>query len=281
MKNENFYSDITATIIEQVESGKLSLSALWGSQLPLRVTGETYQGTNVLALWVSSAVNSYTNPTWMTYQQAKKLGGQVRKGETGTKVIKYKPLTKEDKNGDEKTFHMVKAYSVFNVDQIDGLGETFATVEGTAQPVEFINDYLITNTGVTVNHGGEEAYYHTGTDEIHFPDIKSFKDTESYYAVMAHELTHWTMAKSRLNRDRDATSKASIAKEELIAELGAAFICAELGLKTIERTDHAAYIQSWLSIFKHDSKAIFEAAKEAQKAADFIRSLQTAKRKAA
>jgi antirestriction protein ArdC len=169
----------------------------------------------------------------------------------------------------------MKGYTVFNVEQIEGLpGEYYDKPEPAGEAVERIDraEKFFASTGASIHHGGDRAYYAIGPDHIKVPYIEAFRDAESYYATLAHEVTHWTRHESRLNRDfgRKQWGDEGYAQEELVAELGAAFLCADLGLTLVDREDHAAYIGSWLKVLKDDKRAIFRAAAHAQKAVNYL-----------
>src|SRR6202040_363419 len=175
----------------------------------------------------------------------------------------------------EREIPYMKGYSVFNVEQIDGLPEIYhARAQSTLDPVARIDhaEKFLHATGVTINHGGNRAYYSLSTDAVQMPPFESFRDADSYYSTLCHEMTHATGHKTRLDRDFGGHRFGSnaYAQEELVAELGAAFLCADLELELEPREDHAAYIKSWLTVLQNDSRAIFTAAAHAQKAADFI-----------
>jgi len=180
----------------------------------------------------------------------------------------------------DRTIPFLKAYTVFNVEQIDGLPAHYLAraEEAQANPDEQIAaaEAFVAATGATIGHGGNQAFYAPGPDRIQMPDFAAFRDAQSYYATLAHELTHWTRHERRLDRDfgREKWGDAGYAREELVAELGAAFLCADLGLALEDRDDHAAYIASWLKVLRHDKRAIFQAAAHAQRAADFLHGLQ-------
>jgi antirestriction protein ArdC len=169
----------------------------------------------------------------------------------------------------------MKGYTVFNVEQIEGLPAIYyATVAPTLDPVARIDhaEKFLHATGATIAHGGNRAYYSLSTDAVQMPPFESFRDADSYYSTLAHELTHWSGSKKRLDRDFGGHRFGSnaYAQEELVAELGAAFLCADLELTLEPRADHASYIANWVEVLKSDSRAVFTAAAHAQRAADFI-----------
>ncbi len=173
----------------------------------------------------------------------------------------------------------MKGYTVFYVEQIEGLPERYYTKpEAVIDPALRIDhaEAFFASTGADIRHGGNSAHYSGGSDHVQMPAFEAFCSPEAYYATLAHELTHWTKHKSRLDRDfgRKTWGDEGYAREELIAELGAAFLCADLALTPEPREDHAAYIQSWLKVLKEDKRAIFSAVAHAQRAADFLHGFQ-------
>ncbi len=287
------FDRVTKKIIADLEQGVRPWQKPWsdnnaGSRIvrPRRHNGEPYNGVNVLLLWDAAIERGYQNPTWMTYQQAEEYGAHVRKGEKSSFVVYANKVTKvetDEKTGDtiEKQIPFLRGYHVFNAEQIDGLPEKFivkpepptgATIGERLESV----DAFIKHTGATVRHGGDRAFYAEGSDYIQIPLVEAFKDSESYYATLAHETTHWTKHKDRLNREfgRVVWGDEGYAKEELVAEIGSAFLCADLGITPETREDHAAYIESWLKALKDDKKLIFTAAAHATRAVEFLRSKQ-------
>jgi antirestriction protein ArdC len=173
----------------------------------------------------------------------------------------------------------MKGYTVFNAEQIEGLPAHFyATTQPLNNAIERLDavERFFASTKATIKHGGNRAFYSPSLDFVQMPELPTFRDAESYYATLAHEATHWTRHESRLDRDlgRKRFGDAGYAMEELVAEIGAAFLCADLGITPETRDDHAAYIASWLKVLKDDKRAIFTAASHAQKAADFLNGLQ-------
>ena len=295
--NENrqdIYTRITASIVAELEKGARPWVKPWNAEhaagritRPLRHNGQPYSGINVLSLWASASVQNFTAPIWMTYRQASELGAHVRKGEKGSPVVYANALTKTEASADgsgevEREIHFLKAYTVFCVEQIEGLPDHFYapavprldTVARIARAEEFF-----AATGAAISHGGNRAFYRPSTDSIVMPSFEAFRDAESYYSTLAHETTHWTCHESRLPRDFGGKRFGSegYAMEELVAELGAAFLCADLDLALEPREDHASYIANWLTAMKNDNRAIFTAASHAQRAADFLNRLQPAR----
>lgn len=253
---------------------------------PLRAAGQPYSGINVFMLWSEAMEAGYSAPIWMTFRQAKALGGHVRKGEHGATVVyasTYRKTEQDQETGEdvERDIPFMKGYTVFNVEQIEGLPPHYyasaaAPMLESAQRDERAEAFFA-NTGVQIRHGGNRAYYAPGPDRIQMPPFEFFESPESYYAVLAHESTHATRHKDRLDRDfgRKRFGDEGYAMEELVAELGSAFLCADLDLTPEVREDHAAYIDSWLTVLRRDKRAIFTAAAaHAQRAADFLHGLQ-------
>ena len=248
--------------------------------------GERYSlsGINVLVLWSDAVVKGYSAPIWMTFRQALELDAHVRKGERGSTVVYASTVTRtgtdvETGEESEQSIPFLKSYTVFNVEQIEGLPAHFhAIAEPRLDPVQRIDraESFFANTKALIRNGGNMAYYNIERDFVQMPPFEAFRDAESYYASLAHECTHWTRHKSRLDRDmgRKRWGDAGYAMEELVAELGSAFLCADLDLTPEAREDHAAYIANWLEVLKNDKRAIFSAAAHAQKAADYLARLQ-------
>lgn len=284
------YADITNAIIADLEKGVRPWVKPWsgGDAIPcrpLRITGEPYRGINVLLLWSAANLHGYRSAHWLTYQQTLHQGGHIRKGEKSTTVVFSGTLTRTEQadNGEEqeKAIPFLKAYSVFNIDQTEGLSEKYRAPAATAPTVrenarnEEV-DRFIANAALEVIHGGDRACYSPLEDRIYMPSIERFKDADAYYSVILHESVHATMREDRCPRKfrPSVFGVANYAREELIAELGAAFLCADLRISLTPRPDHAEYIAGWLEVLRNDKRAIFQAAATAQRAADFLHSLQ-------
>ncbi|NWH07869.1 MAG: DUF1738 domain-containing protein [Alphaproteobacteria bacterium] len=288
---QDVYQKVTDKIIADLEQGELTWLKPWSAGnaegrivKPLRHNGVAYSGINVLMLWGAALEAGCLSPTWMTFKQALELGAHVRKGERGNLVVYADTLTRTEAQDDgteaERVIPFMKSYTVFNVEQIEGLpAHYYAKPEPVIDPAQRIDhaEAFFAATGANIRHGGGQAYYSGGTDHVQMPAFESFRSPDAYYATLAHELTHWTKHKTRLDREfgRKRWGDEGYAREELVAELGAAFLCADLALTPETRTDHAAYIQSWMKVLKEDKRAIFSAAAHAQKAADFLHGLQT------
>ena len=275
----DIYSHVTDRIIAAIREGTPPWRKPWtgdagGAVFPLRSTGEPYRGINVVMLWLAASEKGYTSAHWFTYRQSRELGGQVRKGEKATTVVKYGTVEKTGEDGEERKIPFARAYSVFNADQINDLPEHFYTVPepprdlGTEPDSEL--DAFFAATGARIETSGEpQAYYDRKEDRIHMPPIETFYDTNGFYETLGHECCHWSGHSSRLDRFGSPSCKADLAFEELIAEIGSCMVCSRLGL--VPRFEQsAAYVEGWLTALGDDARAIFRAASEAQKAADFI-----------
>ena len=290
-EKQDVYSRVTDKIIADIEGGNLTWLQPWQAgghkagavSSPFRAGGIPYRGVNVLMLWASAMEKGYNCPLWLTYKQAAELGGQVRKGEKGSLVVYANTFTKTgtDEQGAEVETEIpfMKGYTVFNAEQIDGLPAHFyATVPPLNNAISGLNPPSVSLPAP------RRPFSTAATGRFTAPTATSckcrscttFRDAESYYATLAHEMTHWTRHSSRLDRDlgRKRFADAGYAMEELVAEIGAAFLCADLGITPETRDDHAAYIASWLKVLKNDKRAIFTAASHAQKAADYLHGLQ-------
>lgn len=284
------YARITQKIINDLEQGELTWRKPWNSDhlannvmRPLRWNDVPYTGINIIMLWSTAAEKGFSSPYWMTYKQAQDMKAQVKKGEMATQVVYADKLIKkerkEDSSTDIQTIPFLKLYNVFNANQIDGLPKTFYKAPEVIKTNEEKRNEEIESffaeTKAEIFMGNKAAYY-IGTDKIEMPPFECFEKASGYYATLAHEMTHWTRHSSRLNRDfnRKRWGDEGYAKEELVAELGACFLSADLGIPPITKEQHSAYIQSWLSVLKNDKKFIFQAASHAQKAVEYITMLK-------
>ena len=287
----DIYEKITNQIVHHLEQGVRPWFKPWSGEhaagrieRPLRANGIPYQGINVLMLWSAAMDAGYGAPIWMTYKQAVELKANVRKGEKGSLVVYADKIVRTETNAatgeeSEHAIPFMKGYTVFNVEQIEGLPESYyAPARPVLDPVQRIEraEAFFRATQASVDHGGNRAYYRISEDRIQMPLFEAFRDAESYYATLAHETTHWTRHPSRLDRDfgRKRFGDEGYAVEELVAELGSAFLSADLSLTPEVRDDHAAYLASWLKVLKNDKRAIFTAASHAQRAVDFLHGTQ-------
>lgn len=285
------YSRITNKIIADLEQGARPWHRPWNADhlagkitRPLRHNGIPYQGINVVVLWCTSVTKGYACPFWLTFKQALALGGNVKKGEHGELVVYADRITRTETNDkgeeSERSIPFMKGYTVFNAEQCENLPAHFTmTAEAPALPLSQrigVADRFFAATGADIRHGGTRAYYAEGPDYVQMPPFETFRDAESYAATLGHELCHWTKHDKRLARDLGGVRHGDegYAREELVAELGAAFLSADLGITPEVREDHAAYIATWLHVLKNDKRFIFTAASHAQRAADYLHSLQ-------
>jgi antirestriction protein ArdC len=282
-KSRDLYQEITDKIVAELEKGTAPWVKPWrstaGLNSPMNITTKRpYSGVNVVLLWMACSANGWSHPHFLTFKQAKEAGGTVRGGQKGTQICFLKQLRVKDKvdPDKEKTIGMLKTYYVFNVAQCDNLPERFANPE-PAKPLnnderDVMIDEFVATTKAVIKEGHGEAYFAPGADYISMPAFASFKSGDHFHATRFHELTHWTGHKARLNRDLlNRFGDQRYAAEELVAELGSAFLCAEFDIDGDLR--HAGYLANWLRLLKSDPKAIFTASAAAQKAADFLRGL--------
>jgi len=288
---DDVYTRITNQIAAELEKGVLPWLKPWNAEhaagritRPLRANGIPYRGINVLMLWSEAVAKGFAAPIWMTFKQALELNAHVRKGEKGSLVVYSSSITRTETNTEtgedaERDIRFMKGYTVFNVEQIEGLpAQYYASAAQQLDPMQRIieADAFFAATGASVSHGGNMAFYTPTCDRIQMPPFEAFKDAESYYATLGHECVHWTRHETRLNREfgRKRWGDEGYAMEELVAELGAAFLSSDLGLTPDIREDHASYIASWIKVLKDDKRAIFSAASHAQRAVDFLHGLQ-------
>jgi antirestriction protein ArdC len=286
--HQDMYSRITSQIVASLEQGVRPWVQPWNAKhaagritQPLRFNGQPYSGINILSLWMSAAVQGFAAPIWMTFRQALELNAHIRKGEKGSLVVYANAIkrTEHDENTGEdieREISYLKGYTVFNVEQIDGLPDRYyAKAAPQLDPVARIEraENFFAACMATIRHGGNRAYYAQEADYVQMPPFESFRDAESYYSTLAHEMTHWTRHPSRLARDfsRKQWGDEGYAQEELVAELGASFLCADLELATEPREENASYIANWLEVLKNDTRFVFGAAAHAQRAADYLR----------
>lgn len=278
MTSFNIHQAITDKIITAIEHGAGTFRMPWVQTkgVPRNATTQkTYRGVNVLSLWIAAMAGGYSTDLWATFEQWKKVGANVRKGEKGTLIVFYKQLDLKDEHDEpERKVLYARASHVFNADQVDGA--TITVPDAPLFETDEAIDRLVADTGAQIIHGGEQACYIPSRDQIHLPDRARFVGTssstprETFYQTLFHELGHWSGHESRLNRSSGRWGEHDYHFEELVAELTAAFLCAETGLTNDVRPDHAQYIAGYLKLLKSSDKAIFAAAAAASKAADLI-----------
>lgn len=276
--SENVYQIITNQIIEKLEAGVAPWRKEWGSTSVLGanqslVSRKPYRGVNALI----TACAGFDSPYWLTFKQAKEMGGSVRKGEVGTKVCYLGQAEKKDQaTGEESSYSFLRYYTVFNVEQCDGIeypkpekvqGPEFNPIAACEQLV------LDTQLRSVIRHAGGQAFYSPRLDSITMPVREAFRSPEGYYATLFHEMGHATGHESRLDRGLDAPAAfgtPDYSKEELVAEMAAAFLCAETGIAPATLDNSAAYLSGWIKVLKGDSRLIVSASAQGQKAADYI-----------
>jgi len=274
----SIYEEVTNRIIEALEAGAIPWTRPWKTSAPCNATsGKEYRGINKLMLWLAAQEKEYQSSGWLTYRQAQSLGGQVKRGEKASPVVWWSPVdasnsAEDTEERETRQFWLARCYHVFNLQQVEGLETLQAALDTPV--LEFTPIYrcerVVDAYGADVRHGGTEAFYSPAGDFVQLPLAASFQSRESYYATLAHELVHHSGAPHRLARDLTGRfGSEGYAREELVAELGSAFITAALGILH-ETKASAAYIQNWLQILRDDHRAVFNAATLAQQAADFI-----------
>jgi antirestriction protein ArdC len=278
----DLYAEVSTRIVAELERGAAPWVKPWSATAGINtpcnaVTNRPYSGCNVVLLWMAQSAG-YRTPRYLTFKQALELGGHVRKGEHG-KVYFVKQLQVRDGDddaADTRIIPMMREYTVFNVDQCENLPARIMTL-GNVKPHNrderdaTIDDFL-TCSGANIREGFGEAYYRPSDDFISLPSFAAFKSAAHFYGTAFHELGHWTGHKLRLDRDlRHRFGERAYAAEELVAELCAAFLCAEFSIDGNLR--HAGYIQSWIGLLKADRRAFFTASSKAQAAADYLRGL--------
>lgn len=282
----NLYDEITARIIGELEAGRLPWVQPWDSSgvaAPLSMprngaTGRGYSGINVLILWGAVVTRGYSCQSWLTFRQALSLGGSVRKGERGTTVVYADRFVPDDEKRraratgeDTHAIPFLKRFTVFSVDQCDGLPEDIVVAprpvpEGLILPEI---EALIRASGADLRLGGERAFYSPSVDYVQVPRPEAYFEPINWHRTALHELGHWSGHGSRLGRDMTSGfGTKGYAREELVAEMCAAFCCATLGITPTVR--HADYIGSWLEVLREDNKAVVRAASAASKAADYL-----------
>lgn len=284
------HSKVTEDIIAAIAAGASTFEMPWhrgGSSLSRPTNAAStmrYRGVNVLALWVAAQKKGFSSGVWATYRQWKKLEAQVRKGESGSVIVFFKEVERSGQSNDPndegpRTSLVARASWVFNANQVTGWKPPELPFTSVAEVINRAEE-LISASGASIDWGHEGACYRPIEDFIAMPERGRFittatsTATENYYATLLHELTHWTGHPSRLNRDlANRFGDNAYAMEELVAELGSAFLCADLGITNVPRPDHAAYVANWLNVLRDDTRAIFTAAAKANGAAEYLSGL--------
>ena len=290
----DIHQEITNNIIDLLDQVDLNdyqppfanLAALGIPENP--ITKNQYQGVNILALWFNQKARSLPSNRWASFKQWQQIGASVKKGEKGTRIIFYKTLIRDNEtvSGDTKEVKipMLRQYVVFNASQVEGYTDDQQNIipeKDNVSPRSLIDDFA-RNSGADIRSTESEAFYSRSGDYINMPPTSLFLDTdqasatENYYATLLHELTHWTGGSKRLDRKGDPNKKPieNYAYEELVAELGSAFLCAQHDLKQTQPKGHALYIKSWLQALRNDKTLIFKAAAHAARSTQFLNDLQ-------
>lgn len=281
----NLYDEVTARIVGELEAGRVPWVQPWGRPggtapgLPRNaLTARHYSGVNVLILWGAVIEHGFPSQGWLTFKQALEAGGAVRKGERGTTVVyadRFIPEAEKaravETGGDAKAVPFLKRFTVFNVAQCEGLRPGLApeSVPLPEREIVPVAEAVIVASGVDFRIGGNQAFYVPAKDFVQVPPQPAFFEQINYYRTCLHELTHATGHPLRLDRKLvNGFGSKDYAREELVAEMGSAFLCAALGIVPTVR--HADYLASWLDVLREDNRAIFRAASAATKAADWI-----------
>ncbi|MCJ2073379.1 zincin-like metallopeptidase domain-containing protein [Methylobacterium sp. J-030] len=281
------HARVSALILAQLKTADpASWSPPWHGVDPLprnALTGRRYRGINILVLWAAAQANGYADARWATYRQWATLGAQVRRGERGTAVLFYKDLTADGADttaaaADDALHFVARTSAVFNAAQVDGAPDLAASLPSPelTEPLSILAAFVAA-TGARIIEGGTRACYMPASDSIHLPPQAAFHSAEGYAGTLAHELIHWAGAPHRLHRDLTGRfGSQAYAAEELVAELGAAFVLADLGLARSPHPDHAKYVAHWLPLLRADPRAFTTAASHASRAAAYLAGLHEA-----
>lgn len=283
MSKFDLYQSVTDRIVAALDAGAPPWICPWsggpGASAPANLSsGRLYRGINVLLLNFETMLCGYDNNRWLTYRQAQALGAQVRRGEQGTPVVFFKLMELEGAadsanaraRTDPKVVPLLRSFTVFNAAQVEGLPEELLPPPPSADwsPVDEA-EAVLTQSGAHLRHGGDRAFYSPVMDLIQMPEQSRFDSASAYYRVALHELTHWSGHQTRCNRPLQGRQHIeAYAFEELVAEIGSAFLCGHCGLPG--SLQHASYVQAWLQALRNDRRLIFTAAAQAQKAADYL-----------
>ena len=295
----DIHQEITDAVVESLEAireqyGKDREGFAWdkpwidtANGRPRNIDGKPYRGINVLLLLIQASKMGYTQNIWGTIKAWNSKGGKIIKGSKSIKITFYREIKSEDKEtGEETKIRFLRTYSVFNIAQVEGvtIQDDTQTLINTVERDKLI-DSFVSGTNAILKDGGNRAYYSPTNDFIGIPKLEQFKTTDGYYSTLLHELTHWTGAMKRCNRDlKNKFGSQAYAFEELVAELGSMFLCNKfniLGRDEEQMRNHITYLDSWIKRLKDDKKAIFQASTLAQKAFDFLEGLQEEEKKVA
>jgi antirestriction protein ArdC len=287
------YQQVTDTIIQQLEQGVVPWQKPFGGvdggtfTIPKNfATGNRYKGINIVLLWAHAIKSGYQSDEWATFKQWNDKGERIRKGESAkTQMIVFYETYEKEVDGEIQKIPFAKVSNVYNRCQLQSyiLSEAAKATTERTNLVETIDmvEAFVANTKAVVEHQGYQAFYSPMADRINMPFPECFENTEActategYYSTLLHELSHWSGHKDRLNRlEKAKFGDKKYANEELVAEFSAAFMCAGFGIGTLEKGNHASYIDNWLTVLREDNRAIFRAASEANKVVEFLSSLQ-------
>jgi antirestriction protein ArdC len=278
MRTADLYSKVTDSIIKQLEAGVIPWTKPWAIEskkgvayVPTNVaTGRPYSGINTLLLWAEALEKGYHSHSWMTFKQASDLGAHVRKGEHGTTIV-FTKWTEEEKDGEVKKKSMLKTYVVFHIQQLEKLPEKYQ-LNIQELPEDAVYDEalrLSRECGIAIQYTSTKAAYYPNRDQVILPPYSSFESEDEFWGVAFHEMTHATGHKNRLDRKLSTRfGSNAYAFEELIAELGSAFLCAHCGIPARHRSP--SNVENWLKVLKEDKRAIFNAASYGSQAAGYI-----------
>lgn len=277
----NIYSQVNDRIIEALEKGVIPWRRPWTGRLSTNYdSGKDYQGVNILTLGIAEMVRGYSSPYWLTFRQAQKHGGHIRKGERATYIVfsekRVKEVEKEDGTKEQKVFHFVRSFPVFNWEQTEGVPkkEVGLGLYPDCDLIESCDSILSTMPNPPqYRESGSSAYYLPREDLVNLPPLESFSSTEGYLATKFHEYGHSTGHSSRLNRsgimEVAAFGSEDYSFEELVAELTSAYLCARIGIdNTMENS--SSYIQHWLKVLKDDKTMLLKASGRATAAVKYI-----------
>jgi antirestriction protein ArdC len=281
MKASDLFEQVTADLVTAIEAGASNWRMPWQrlatGGVPRSVDGRSYRGWNALVLAMTAADRGSSSSMWATYRAWQRHDGQVRRGERGTQVVLWKPIDRraDDGSADEVEHGrglFARTFTVFAAEQVDGADILRTTPDPVDEPtrLESAESYFH-RVAASVAHGGDLACYVPSADVIRLPELARFERAADYYSTSAHEHVHWTGHRSRLDRDLSGRfGDRAYGAEELIAELGAAFWCAQFQLEQATRADHAAYLGDWLAILRQDARALVAACGHAQRALDYL-----------
>ena len=270
---KNVREEITNSLVDAIKAGTAPWTRPWrGGEAPKNISGREYSGINTLILTVKGMeLDGGLDPRWMTYCQANERGLKIKKGAKGTHVTLWKPITEDDEQ-DKVVAVVQRFFTVFHASQVEGITEYTPPTVNEIEAHETA-EKIISASGAEIIYGGGRAYYQPSTDSIHMPPKEDFINATGYYSTLLHELTHWTGHSSRLNRNLSGGKHTTAyAREELVAEIGSMFISCAAKIPQSEEVfqNHASYVDGWLECVKNDPNAIFKAAADANRAADYI-----------